>query len=298
MRKLKKIGLVLNTDKNKAYKIAKKVINWFDEKDKNIDILIEKSAVENADKFKINNFTEKNYQATYQQMKNEIDLLILFGGDGTFLNTSHQFVGTDIPLLGINLGKLGFLTEIETNELYKTLEKLYKKKFNIEKRMLLKARVKNDDKLLKKSYALNDVVVNRGADAHLVTIRLYINDEFVNSYRADGLIIATPTGSTAYNLSAGGPIVNPQIRAIIITPICPHTLYVRPMVISENEKLKVIFSSENNDMKMNIDGKEMHDLKNEEKTLVSAADQSLSMVSFPDKTFYTILHDKMRVGLV
>jgi len=289
MNELKKIALVLNTDKKKSFKIARRVINWFQKKENTPEIFVEKEICQNLPDCVIS--------SSLQEMKNNVDLVILFGGDGTFLDTAHHFVGTDIPLLGINLGKLGFLTEIETDELNKTLEKLYNNKYETKKRMLLKATVKDDD-FSDKFFALNDVVLNRGANAHMVKIRLYINDEFINSYRADGLILATPTGSTAYNLSAGGPIVNPQIRAIIITPICPHTLYVRPMVISENEKIKIILSGKNDDIKMNVDGKEFYDIKNEQEVLITAARESISMVSFPDKTFYNILHDKMRVGLV
>jgi NAD+ kinase len=288
MKNITDIGLILNTDKEKSFKVAADVMEWLNER--NITVRVEKMAAEKMGLKKEN--------SSFPEMKSSVDLVILFGGDGTFLYTAQHFIGTEIPILGVNLGRLGFLTEIEIEELYQRLSKIIKGDFSIKKRMLLQSQVKRCSQLVHKSFALNDVVVNRGANSRMINIKLYINEEFVNSYRADGLIMATPTGSTAYNLSAGGPIVNPQIRAIIITPICPHTLYVRPMVISENEKLKIVITGKNNVMKITTDGNKTYDLNDEDHIYISAAKNSISMVNFADKTFYNILHEKMRVGLV
>lgn len=284
-----KIGLVLNTGKKKAFTVASQVIYWLQQKN-NINLFMEEKAASVIDK--------SVRSASYDDLRREADMIILFGGDGTFLHTAHHFIGTGIPLLGINLGRLGFLTEIETSELKDTLELIAEGKYEIEKRMILEAKLLRDNRELAYNFALNDVVVNRGANARMIKLKLFINDVFVNSYRADGLIIATPTGSTAYSLSAGGPIVNPQIRAIVITPICPHTLYVRPMVISENEKLKIVVAGENNEMKITTDGRYAHDLMTDDEIHVSASPRELSTVKLPGRTFYTILHEKMRLGLV
>ncbi|MFW6006521.1 MAG: NAD(+)/NADH kinase [Bacillota bacterium] len=288
MNNISCIGLVLNTNKKKAYVIAQKVISWC--QNKNIEILMEEKAASRMNKEKL--------KATYQEMKDKAEMVILFGGDGTFLYTSRHFIGIEIPILGINLGKLGFLTEIETEELEKTLKRIYRRDYTIEKRMLLKTNVRRQEELIYDNFALNDIVVNRGGNAKMVKIQLYINDEFVNSYRADGLILATPTGSTAYNLSAGGPIVNPQIRAIIVTPICPHTLYVRPMVISEREEVKIIISGDSDGMKITADGRDTHNLQDKDQIIIKASRKSISMVKFSEKTFYNILHEKMRSGMV
>lgn len=288
MNRISAFGLVLNTSKKKSFSVVERVIDWFEKRD--IDYLVEEEAAELIGK--------ESKSANYDRLREEADIIILFGGDGTFLHTAHHFIGTDIPLLGINLGRLGFLTEIETDALEETLALLVRGNYEIQKRMLLNARVEREQKLVTQSYALNDVVVNRGANARVVKIMLYINDEFVNSYRADGLIIATPTGSTAYSLSAGGPIINPKIRAILVTPICPHTLYVRPMVISEEENLKIIISGEKNEMKLTADGRFNYDLVNNDQIIISASKRDVSLIKFPDRTFYTVLHEKMRVGLV
>ncbi len=240
---------------------------------------------------------KEKYGATYQEMKAAVDMVIVLGGDGTFLHTAYYFFGTEIPLLGINVGRLGFLTEIETNELDEALDYLVNQQYKVEKRLILNAQVIRNGQTEYSTRALNDVVVHRGAKSGMVGIELFINREIVNSYRADGLIITTPTGSTAYSLSAGGPIVNPQIRAIIITPICPHTLYIRPMVISDNEELIVRIKSER-EIVLTADGRYDLSLLPGDEINLKAAAEELSVIKLPERTFYTILHKKMRVGLV
>ncbi|MFW6386834.1 MAG: NAD(+)/NADH kinase [Bacillota bacterium] len=287
-----RIGLVLNTDKRKSFELAERVMGWLS--NNSVEYLLEESAAAAL--------KQDIPGATYDEMRQEVDLVILFGGDGTFLHTARYFTGSKIPLLGINLGHLGFLTEIETGKLEETLEYLIKGKYQVEKRMVLKARVKRGPKSgadsMVENLAINDVVVNRGASAHMIRIELYINGEIVNSYRADGIIVSTPTGSTAYSLSAGGPIINPRVRAILITPICPHTLHIRPMVISERERLKVVVSGEKDDkMKLTADGNFDYDLHNGDSIRIGAAGESIHLVKFPDRTFYSILHEKMSGGL-
>ena len=284
----KKVGLVLNLDKKRAFELANNVIDWLSAR--NINYIVEETAA------KLMNYSVR--AGSYGKLRKEADLIILFGGDGTFLHTAHHFIGTDIPLLGINIGGLGFLTEIETNELDITLEKIFAGNYKIKKRMLLKVELYRDNKKIADSFALNDVTINRGANARMVEIKLFINGEFINSYKADGLIMSTPTGSTAYSLSAGGPIINPRVRAILITPICPHTLHIRPMVISREEELEVVVAGVDENMMITSDGNFDHKLVTGDKIKVYAAEKEVSLVKLPGRTFYTILHDKMRVGLV
>ncbi|MDI3546720.1 MAG: kinase [Halanaerobiales bacterium] len=272
--------------------MIQRVIAWLSER--NVPYLIEEKAA------KI--LGEEERRATYTCLRKRVDLIIIFGGDGTFLHTAHHFFGSNIPLLGINIGRLGFLTEIEINELDEALNYLLEEKYQVEKRMILSSKVLSKGREVYRSQALNDVVIHRGAKSRLIKIELYINDEIVNSYRADGLIVATPTGSTAYSLSAGGPIVNPQIRAIIITPICPHTLYIRPMVISDREKLKIVVKSEDMQsediMKVTADGRSDYALSSGDEIQIAASSQEILIIKLPERTFYTILHKKMRVGFI
>jgi len=287
---LKKIGLVINTEKNRVVDIGQKALDLFSKK--NIDYYIEENS---AYKLKLN--PKKHKIANYSRLREKADIIILFGGDGTFLHTAHHFIGTDIPLLGVNLGGLGFMTEIEVKQFESALERIVTHDYYIEKRMMLESKVYRDNNEVFHSHSLNDIVINRAANARLIDIDLYINNELVNSYNGDGLIISTPTGSTAYSLSAGGPIINPKTEAILITPICPHSLHVRPMVIGSWEKIKVIVNSDESHMKVNSDGHYNYDLKDEDELLIKKSKKNISMIKFPEKTFYSTLRKKMRVGL-
>lgn len=287
MNKNRTAGLILNTGKEAAFPLAEKVLNWFDEH--KINYLLEKSAA--------NRFNNIN-GVDYQKLRQSADYIILFGGDGTFLHTAHHFIGTDIPLLGINIGGLGFLTEIETNEIIQALTSVYENKYEIEKRMLLDCRIFREAKQVSRTRALNDFAVNRAAAASTINIKIYIDGEFVNSYRGDGVIISTPTGSTAYSLSAGGPIINPVVRAVLITPVCPHTLNVRPIVISEQEEIKLELEGEDEKMTAVSDGHYSHSLKADDSIVISAAKEEVSLIKLAGRNFYNILHKKLGTGLV
>jgi len=280
-------GMVLNLAKKEAFSTAKNAVNWFIKE--GIEFYIEKEAASYLD--------QQKRGATYRQLREKADYIIVFGGDGTFLHTSHHFIGSGVPLLGINIGQLGFLTDIETEELEKALQMVNQKKYKIEHRMMIKAEHFRNGEKIESNYALNDYVVNRSPDSRMVKIKLYINDELVNRFRSDGLIISTPTGSTAYSLSAGGPIINPrQVRAILITPICPHNLHMRPMVISGSEKICIEIEGDSGSIFGTADGHDNSELMNGDKIYIEAADREISIIKLPDRTFYTILKEKMNLA--
>ena len=184
-----------------------------------------------------------------------------------------------------------------TEELKKALEMIYSDNYKIEKRMMLKVSLYRDDKEVASSYALNDFVINRDPDSQMLKIELYINNELVNNFRGDGLILATPTGSTAYSLSAGGPIINPrQIKAILITPICPHNLHLRPMVISDQENIRIRVDSDGRSVKGCADGRQRNEIIPGDDIYISGADQELSIIKLPDRTFYTTVKEKMHLA--
>ena len=189
------------------------------------------------------------------------------------------------------------MTEIEVKQFESALDRIITNDYYIEKRMMLDSKVYRNNNEVFHSLSLNDIVINRAANARLIDIDLYINNELVNSYNGDGLIISTPTGSTAYSLSAGGPIINPKTEAILITPICPHSLHIRPMVIGPWEKIKVVVNSNESHMKVNSDGHYNYALRDEDKLFIKKSTKTVSMIKFAEKTFYSTLRKKMRVGL-
>src|SRR5690554_2154035 len=266
------IGIILNNQKKEAFPVAEKVMNYL--RKRGIVFYLEESVDI------ISNEISGVKKVSYDKLKAEVDYVIIIGGDGTFLHTAHYFFGTGIPLLGINIGHLGFLTEIEIGEIESSLSQLLDGNFTIEKRLILKTRINSKDNLVYHNKALNDFVIHRGARSRLVSIEMYINDEIVNTYRADGLIVSTPTGSTAYSLSAGGPIINPQIRAIIVTPICPHSLFIKPMVISDQERVKIIIKGDHT-MSFTADGACDYPINSNDEIYIEAAKEELSIVKLP-----------------
>lgn len=288
MGNIKTIGLVLNTEKDNSLEVSKKLIELI--KAKNLDYLLEK---EGAKELNLN-----HKRASYETLRKKADLIIVFGGDGTFLHTSLNFIGTGIPLMGINLGRIGFLTEIETNELGKALDHIIADNFTVENRNTLKVCLERAGQEVQKKYAVNDVVINRAADGEMLKVDMHINKEFVNSYRGDGIIISTPTGSTAYSFSAGGPIINPQVKALLITPLCPHAVHVKPMVISDDEIIEIDVEGQKDKMFLTTDGRDSIKIKQRDIVRVKSSEKEISLIKFPDRTFYTILRNKMRVGLV
>lgn len=288
MNNIKTIGLVLNTEKDNSLKVSKEMINLI--KEKNIDYLLEKEGAKELDL--------NHKRASNETLREKADMVIVFGGDGTFLHTSLNFIGTGIPLMGINLGRIGFLTEIETNELGEALDDIIAGNYRVESRNTLEVCLERDGKSLEKKHAVNDVVINRSADGQMLKVDMHINNEFVNSYRGDGIIVSTPTGSTAYSFSAGGPIINPQVKAILITPLCPHAVHVKPMVISDHETIEIDVEGEKDKMFLTTDGRDSIRIRREDIVRIKSSDQDISLIKFPDRTFYTILRNKMRVGLV
>ena len=281
---MKSIGIIANIKKPQTKQVVEDIVHWAEENKVNFFLDQELSPlVDYRDKL--------SPRENFSQL---CDMIISLGGDGTMLASARAVGQHPTPILGINLGGLGFLTEITSNDLDKTLERLKQKDFFIEKRMVLETEVEG----LKKfdQYALNDVVIDKGEVARLFQMNLYANDEFICSYSADGLIISTPTGSTAYCLAAGGPIINPKTNVIIVTPMCPHTFASRPIVFSDNENLKVVVELAHREAVLTIDGQVAFALKSGSSVLVRKAKHSVNLVKFKERSFYDILRRKLHWG--
>ena len=221
------------------------------------------------------------------------DLVVAIGGDGTILRTARELRGT-VPILGVNLGRLGFLAEVSAEELEEAFGEVLDGRVRVEERTGLSAYAEGEGEVF---FAVNDVVLERGASPRMMEVRVFVEDELLGSYLADGIIFATPTGSTAYSLSAGGPIVHPGLDALILTPICPHSLSVRPMVLPPDEEVVVrVRSDRGEDMALTVDGQLRCRLHPEDTVRVRRAEEKVRLVAFPDRSFYSVLRTKLLWG--
>jgi len=231
-----------------------------------------------------------------EELASSSDLLIVLGGDGTLLAAARSLGDNSVPILPINLGGLGFLTSVTQEELYASLEPVLAGNSPVSERTFLEAEVFRGTESLARHRALNDAVFNKGALARIVDLSLAINGEFVVDYKADGLIVSTPTGSTAYSLSAGGPIVEPAVPAFVITPICPHTLTHRPLVIPESSEIEITLREAEEPVFLTLDGQVGVELHTSDRTRIRATRQKLRLIRPAGKTYFEILRSKLKWG--
>lgn len=223
-------------------------------------------------------------------------LVIVLGGDGTLLAAARVIAGRDIPLLAVNLGGLGFLTAITVEELYPELERALRNEHRIARRRMLACEVQRAGETVARYDALNDVVITKGQIARMIDLVCNVDAHFVCRYKADGLIIATPTGSTAYSLSAGGPIVFPSVGALCITPICPHTLTNRPVLVSDSSVIQIINIAGEEDAYLTIDGQVGEPLKDQDRVVCRSSQKIVSLIRPPRMLFFDVLRQKLKWG--
>jgi NAD+ kinase len=231
-----------------------------------------------------------------QDIPRRAQLIIVLGGDGTLLSVARITFPFDVPLLPVNLGSLGFLTEVSLPALYDTLEKVLQGDYAIESRMLLKASLMREGNTIGDYHVLNDVVINKGIPARIVNLEVLVNDQYMTSYRADGLIISTPTGSTAYSLSAGGPIIHPSMRSLLLSPICPFTLTNRHIVIPDLSRIKVKLLTKGESVHITLDGQQECEMLEDDVLEVQKADTPVNLIQAPGKNYYQTLRQKLHWG--
>ena len=276
-------GVTLNNMKKKIYIITNKA--------KDPDLAITRRVQGILEK--------KGYESTLDDkpIPEKIDYIVVLGGDGTLLQTARDMVDFDAPLLGINLGTLGYLTAVEVSGLGKALERIENGQAEIESRMMLKGIATRNGKIVEEAYALNDIALTRAGSLQIINFSLYVNGQFLNTYEADGIIVSTPTGSTGYNLSAGGPIVEPKAKLMVLTPICPHTLNTRSIVLSaEDEVVIEIGEGRNNKVQkveLNFDGTHMVELITGDKVVITKSSKVTKIVKISHASFLEVLHKKM-----
>lgn len=277
------IGIIPNLQKASSLDVTQGLIKWLE--DQNIQVLLNEitaSEVERPDLA----------QASAVIYKNS-DFIIVLGGDGTLLSVARQVLWHKTPILGINLGHLGFLTELELDNMYEGLEKIKKGEYRLEERLMLEAVVVKNNMISDNFRALNDIVISKGSFSRIIRLKTYINHSYIETYSADGIIISSPTGSTAYSLSAGGPILSPDVEGMVITPISPHIMSSRSIVISQEEEVRVEVVGGKNDVMLTIDGQQGYRLNEGDVIIIRKSDFTAKMIKLKGKNFYDVLRTKM-----
>jgi NAD+ kinase len=231
-----------------------------------------------------------------EKLAAQVDLLLVLGGDGTMIGTARLMGATEVPVLGVNYGGLGYLAEFRIEELYAALETILAGNYRLDKRVMLDVELKRGEEQITRNRVLNDVVINKSALARIIEIEAHLNQQFVNSFRADGLIVSTPTGSTAYNLSAGGPVIFPSMNAVVITPICPFTLSNRPIVVPDDAVIELCLKTELEDVALTLDGQVGFPLKAEDRVLIRKSNTTFNLVQPANRNYFDVLRDKLRWG--
>lgn len=278
-----KLGIIPNISKDKDLNITRSIINWFEDKD--IELFLENNIAQKLD-YRNEGFSREVIYA-------DSDIIIVLGGDGTILNIARQSSKYQVPLFGINLGHLGFLAEAEISDMYHSLQKLITGDYFIEKRMMLEASVDGSGLDIKELTALNDVSVIKGMHSRMIAFSVFINDSFFELYSADGIVISSPTGSTAYSLSAGGPIVSPDLRVLIITPICPHTLHNRPIVVSGEDEVRIEICEDSPEIMLSVDGQDSYELAPGKVVKVRSSNCVTNLVKLKQRSFFDVLRRKI-----
>ena len=224
------------------------------------------------------------------------DLLLVMGGDGTLLAAARSAHERNVPILAVNLGGLGFLTAVTVGELYDSLAMILDGKHQVEYRKMLQIQMMRSGTLMATYQALNDAVLNKGAISRILDFETYVDGHLVTLLKADGVIVSTPTGSTAYSLAAGGPIVYPSVEAFLVTPICPHTLTNRPLVVPDRSRIEVVVKTEAESVFLTVDGQVGHDLHNEDRIVCELSPSRIGLVRPPHKEFFEVLRSKLKWG--
>lgn len=282
---MKDIGLIPNWHKRNSNLVVDKINHFF--KQRGIKLQIATS--EQADFY-----SEETLADQLKKWQDKLGLIIVVGGDGTILRVARDLACWDIPILGINLGHKGFLAEIEVEQMERFLQYVSTGQYGYQERMMLESKLRRGDAELGCYLALNDIVVSRGPFSRIIKVEAYVNEDFMESYSGDGVIIATPTGSTGYSLSAGGPIVNPTMELFVVTPICPHSLYNRAVVVNGGDEIKLRVDSRQVQVVLTVDGQVRFSLEDEDQIIVCRSKHKVKLVCFHDYSFYRMLHQKLK----
>jgi len=282
---IRRIGIIANVRKEKAPELIARLKSWA--KDRGVEVVLEREIAQKM--------TEPG-GVDREEIGSRVDMVVAFGGDGTLLMAARSVRKFNVPILGINLGAFGYLTVFNLNEMIEALEMIYRGDYRTEKRMMLDVLIHGSGKTQEDYSVLNDVVINRGNLSRMVDLEVIVDDRYLTTYKADGLIISTPTGSTAYSLSAGGPIVFPVLDSIIINPICPHTLTNRPVMLPEGASIRVVLWTKGLGATATLDGQLSFDLRSGDSIVIRKSKYVTNLVTSPRREYLQILRSKLGWG--
>ncbi len=231
-----------------------------------------------------------------ERFKTDVDMIVVLGGDGTMISTARLMGEREVIVLGVNYGSLGYLTEFRIEEMYSALDEIFDGNYEIDRRVMLDVEHWRGNEKLAAGRVLNDVVINKAVLARIIEVEVNLNELFVNSFRADGLIVSTPTGSTAYNLSAGGPIVYPTMDAVVLTPICPFTLTNRPIVMPDSAEINLRLANESDGVVLTLDGQVGYQMKIDDNVRIRKSSMSFNLVRPPNRNYFDVLRNKLKWG--
>jgi len=281
---MKKIGIICKRDRKEVQGILQELLPLL--RKKGCEAFVD---VETAEALNTKGFSRG-------EIASLADVVLVLGGDGTMLSVSRLVAQKGIPILGINLGSLGFITEVNSDEIFSAVDKMLNDGCAAEERMMLTAAIHRNGKKIGDYTVLNDIVINKGALARIIDLETNINDRYVTTYKADGLIISTPTGSTAYSLSAGGPILYPTLDSIVVTPICPHTLTNRPIVVPADSKIEIIIKSLSEDVVLTLDGQVGFSLRMDDVVEINKSPFKTKLLVPVERDYFQVLRTKLKWG--
>jgi NAD+ kinase len=288
---ISRVGVVVKPNQPEALKTTCHLVEWLDARG------IKLVGTPELDRERIEGETNCSIEIVEQEkLAARADLIVVLGGDGTMIATSRMIGDYDVPVLGINYGTLGYLAEFRVEEMFQALESVLAGDYRVETRVRLAVDLIRGEDILMHSRALNDVVINKSALARIIEIEAQMNGQLISGFRADGLIVSTPTGSTAYNLSAGGPVVYPSMNALIITPICPFTLSDRPIVVPDDALIELRLRTPNEEVVLTLDGQVGRAIGVEDRVLIRKSLTTFKIVQPKNRNYFEVLREKLRWG--
>ncbi|MGE3169784.1 MAG: NAD(+)/NADH kinase [Pyrinomonadaceae bacterium] len=285
MRTIKRVGIVVKPKNPEAFATACELSEWLGAK-----------GIEQVGEPCVWSENPENNEAEDSEMAERADLIVVLGGDGTMISTARMVGDHEVLVLGINYGSLGYLTDFRIEEMFPAIEAIFRGEYEIDPRVMLRAEHWRTGEMLAEGRVLNDVVINKAALARIIEIEVSLNGQFVNSFRADGLIVSTPTGSTAYNLSAGGPIIYPSMNAVVVTPICPFTLTNRPIVVPDDAEIELKLMHENEGVVLTLDGQIGHAMQSGDCVRIRKSRTTFNLVQPQNRNYFDVLRNKLKWG--